>query len=419
MLYAGARSVAASYRNEDRGSKIEGRRSRVENAIFNPRLSTLFVFSGRFSFARGSIIIGLMKKSGNQTSILDPQSSTLDPPPPLVEVTRGSLVESRHRGFIAVVDASGALVTSLGDVKTPAWFRSAAKPFQTIPIIASGAAAHYGLTPRELAVITGSHSGESAHLETVLSILNKIALDESALKCGVHMPFDDASARRLRAEQREPRALHNNCSGKHAGMLAVAKHVGAPLDNYLDPDHPIQRRIRTTLARFADVTVDEIKVAVDGCGAPVFGLSVEAMARSYARLAGARHAGIEPEMAEAAGAVVSAMIEYPEMVGGTPRPSEHGPVVVRKGGNILKGGGGGGQVVGGKTNERYPEGLGLAGKIEGGDIRRARDPVVIETLRQLGLLDDAQLAALAHYARATIFNHGKIEVGEVRTCFRL
>src|SRR5215475_10206057 len=106
-----------------------------------------------------------MKKSGNQTS-------TLDPPPPLVEVTRGALVESRHRGFIAVVDATGALVASLGDIKTPAWFRSAAKPFQAIPIITSGAAARYGLTSRELAVIIGSHSGESAHLETVLSILN-------------------------------------------------------------------------------------------------------------------------------------------------------------------------------------------------------------------------------------------------------
>src|SRR5262249_20870236 len=275
--------------NEDRGSKIEGRISRIENHIFNPRNSTLFVFSGRFSFARGSIIIGLMKKSGNQTSIFDPRPSTFDPPPPLVEVTRGSLVESRHRGFIAVVDATGALVASLGDIKTPAWFRSAAKPFQTIPIITSGAAARYGLTPRELAVIIGSHSGESAHLETVLSILNKIALDESALKCGAHMPFDDASAKRLRDVQREPRALHNNCSGKHAGMLAVAKHVGAPVDSYLDPDHPIQRRIRATIARFAAATVDEIKVAVDGGGAPVFGLSVEAIGPSYARVPRARH----------------------------------------------------------------------------------------------------------------------------------
>src|SRR5262245_32740292 len=360
-----------------------------------------------------------MKKSGNQTSTLDPRPSTLDPPPPLVEVTRGSLVESRHRGFIAVVDGAGAVVASLGDIKTPAWFRSAAKPFQTIPVITSGAAARYGFTPRELAVITGSHSGENAHLETVLSILNKIALDESALQCGAHMPFDDASAKRLRAENSEPRALHNNCSGKHAGMLAVAKHIGEPVDNYLDPDHPIQLRIRSALARFAGAPVDEIEVAVDGCGAPVFGLSVVAMARSYARLAAARHAGIEPELTRAAGAVVSAMIEYPEMVGGTRDRLDTDLMLVAKGEIISKVGAEGAHLLGVKPNERYPKGLGIAVKIEDGDVRRARDPVVIETLRQLGLLDDARLAALARYARSTVFNHRKVEVGEVRTCFKL
>jgi len=347
-----------------------------------------------------------MDQSGNQTTTL-------------VEVTRGSLIESRHRGFIAVVDAAGAVVASLGDIGTPVWFRSAAKPFQAIPIIASGAAAHYGFTPRELAVIVGSHSGENAHLETVLSILNKIALDESALKCGAHPPFDEASAKRLRAENREPRALHNNCSGKHAGMLAFAKHIGEPLENYLDPDHPIQRRIRSTLARFADAPVDEIKIAVDGCSAPVFGLSVEAMARSYARLAGARRAGVEPELAAAADATVSAMIEYPEMVGGTRDRLDTDLMLVAKGEIISKVGAEGAQLLGVKPNERYPKGLGIAIKIEDGDIRRARDPVVIETLRQLGLLDDAQLAALASYARSTVFNHRKIEVGEVRTCFKL
>jgi L-asparaginase II len=353
-----------------------------------------------------------MNQSGNQTSVIDP-------PPALVEVTRGSMVESRHRGFIAVVDASGAIVASLGNIGTPACFRSAAKPFQTIPIIASGAAAHYGFTPRELAVIAGSHSGESAHLETVLSILNKIALGESALKCGAHMPFDDASTKRLRAESREPRALHNNCSGKHAGMLAFAKHIGEPLENYIDPDHPIQRRILSTLARFADAPVDEIEVAIDGCGAPVFGLSVGAMARSYARLAGARHAEIEPELADAADAVARAMIEHPEMVGGTRDRLDTDLMLVAKGEIISKVGAEGTQLLGVKPNERYPKGLGIAIKIEDGDIRRARDPVVIETLRQLGLLDEAQLGALARYAHSTVFNHREIEVGAVRTCFKL
>jgi L-asparaginase II len=353
-----------------------------------------------------------MNQSGNQTSILDLT-------PALVEVTRGLLVESRHRGFIAVVDADGAVVASLGNIGTPAWFRSAAKPFQTIPIITSGTVAHYRFTPRELAVIIGSHSGENVHLETVLSILNKIAVDESSLKCGAHMPFDEASAKQLRAENQEPRALHNNCSGKHAGMLAFAKHIGESLENYLDPDHPIQRQIHSTLSRFAGVSVDEIKIAVDGCGAPVFGLSVEAMARSYARLVCAGRAGIESDLAAAAGAAVSAMIEYPEMVGGTRGRLDTDLMLVAKGEVISKVGAEGTQLLGVKPNERYPKGLGVAIKIEDGDIRRARDPVVIETLRQLGLLDDAQLAALARYARSTIFNHRKIEVGEVRTCFTL
>ncbi len=339
--------------------------------------------------------------------------------PPLVEVTRGSMVESRHRGFIAVVDGAGGIVRSLGDIRTPAWFRSAAKPFQAIPIVASGAAAHYGFTQRELAVITGSHSGESIHLETVLSILNKIEMDESALKCGAHMPFDGAAAKQLRAENRAPSAPHNNCSGKHSGMLAFAKYINEPTENYIDPDHPIQRRIRSTLARFAATPVDEIKVAMDGCSAPVFGLSIEAMARSYATLADVEHSGIEPEMVAAAEAVVDAMVKYPEMVGGTRNRLDTDLMLAPNGRIISKVGAEGVQLLGVKPNERYPKGLGVAIKIEDGDTRRARDPVVIETLRQLGLLDDDQLARLARYARSTVFNHRKIEVGVVRTCFNL
>ncbi|MCG3161758.1 MAG: hypothetical protein JMDDDDMK_02967 [Acidobacteria bacterium] len=351
-----------------------------------------------------------MNQSGNQT----PADA-----PVLVEVTRGSMVESRHRGFIAVVDATGGVIAKIGDIGTPAWFRSAAKPFQTIPIITSGAAARYSFTPRELAVITGSHSGESIHLETVISILSKIALDESALKCGAHMPFDDASAKHLRAENSQPGALHNNCSGKHAGMLAFASHINALLENYIDPNHPVQRRILSTLARFADAPVDEINIAIDGCSAPVFGLSIEAMARSYARLVGAEHAGIEPELVEAAEAVVNAMTEYPEMVGGTRNRLDTDLMLAAKGQIVSKVGAEGVQLLGVKPNERYPKGIGVAIKIEDGDTRRARDPVVIETLKQLGLLDNNQLARLASYAQSTIFNHRRIEVGEVRPRFKL
>ncbi|MFN0088450.1 MAG: asparaginase [Blastocatellia bacterium] len=340
-------------------------------------------------------------------------------PEPLVEVTRGSMVEAVHRGSVAVVSAGGGLIASLGDPERRTWYRSAAKPFQTIPLLTSGAAARFHLTQRELAVITGSHSGEAVHLDAVRSILEKAGIEEEALRCGAHMPFDEAAAKRLRSEGRPATVLHNNCSGKHAGMLALARHGGEPIESYLDPDHPIQRRIRAVLARFAGTPADEIAIAVDGCSAPVFGVSLASMARSYAQLIGVRHTGIDPELAAAAERVVDAMIEYPEMIGGTSRRLDTDLMRIARGRIISKVGAEGVQLLGVKPNARHPRGLGIAIKIEDGDIRRARDPVVIETLRRLGLLDEGQLAALAGYARSTIFNHRNLEVGEVRTCFEL
>lgn len=346
---------------------------------------------------------------------------------PLVEVTRGSMVESVHRGVIAALDAGGKFVASLGDIKTRTWYRSAAKPFQTIALIASGAADHFNFTSQEIAVITASHSGESIHLEAIRSILQKIGLTEADLLCGAHMPFDEVSAKQLRSEGRPPQVLHNNCSGKHSGMLAFAKFIGEPTANYIDPQHPIQRRIRDALAQFAVVPPDaindsmdeEIAIAVDGCSAPVFGLSIAAMARSYARLVGGRQTSIEPELVSAAERVVDSMTEFPEMIGGSHARLDTD--LMRAGGGriVSKVGAEGVQLLGVRPCVQYPKGLGIAIKIEDGDTRRARDPVVIETLRQLGLLDEEQLSRLSRYARSPIFNYRKTEVGEVRTCFKL
>jgi L-asparaginase II len=338
---------------------------------------------------------------------------------PLVEVTRGALVEARHRGFIAVVDAGGELVASLGEVTVRTYFRSAAKPFQAIPVIASAAADHFRLTPRELAVMIGSHSGEAMHVEAVTSILSKAGLDETALQCGVHMPFDEAAAQMLQSEGSEPTALHNNCSGKHAGMLALARFSGAPIESYLDPEHPVQWQNRVAVARFADVPLAEIAIAVDGCSAPVFGLTLEAMARSYAQLVGCEHTDLDDDLRAAARRVVKAMTGHPEMIGGTRRRLDTDLMRVARGRLISKVGAEGVQLLGVLPNSHYPRGLGIAIKIEDGDTRRARDPVVIETLRQLGLLDEGQLAPLARYARSTVRNHRRLEVGEVRPCFQL
>ena len=338
---------------------------------------------------------------------------------PLVAIARGSMVESLHRGFIAVANSDGEIVTALGEIETRAWYRSAAKPFQTIPIITSGAADHFRLTAKELAVISASHSGENIHLEVVGSILAKAGFTEDDLLCGVHAPFDESAAAKLIAENRQPQNPHNNCSGKHAGMLAFARFLGEPTADYIHPEHAIQRQIRGAVARFADVPEEKVEIAIDGCSAPVFGLSLLAMARSYARLIGVRHTQLEPELAEAAARAVDAMIEFPELVAGTRGRLDTDLMRAARGQILSKVGAEGVQLLGVKPSARFPKGLGIAIKVEDGDTRRARDPVVIETLRQLGLLDQNQLTQLATYRRQTVFNHRQIEVGEVRTCFQL
>lgn len=337
----------------------------------------------------------------------------------LVEVTRGALVESRHRGAIIAVDAAGRVVASAGDASMRTYFRSAAKPFQAIPILASGAAERYHLTERELSVINASHSGEPMHLEVVRSILSRAGLSESALQCGAHLPFDEASAESLRARGESPSPLHNNCSGKHAGMLLLARHLGAEVDNYLDPEHPVQRLIRATLAAFAGVDERSIAIAIDGCSAPVFALTLEEMARSYARLVASGETSLDSSLRVAAAGIVRAFINHPEMIGGSTGRLDTDLMREARGALISKVGAEGVQLIGALPSSRYPRGLGVAIKIEDGDSRRARDPVVIETLAQLDLLDRKQIDNLARYARATIRNHRRMEVGEVRPCFTL
>jgi L-asparaginase II len=334
---------------------------------------------------------------------------------PLIEVTRGAFVESRHVGHVAAVEPSGKIIAQLGDIETTTHYRSAAKPFQAVPLVTSGAADYFQFTPQQLAVINGSHSGETEHLAVVQSILDKIGLPADALQCGAHMPFDDVTAKQLRASGQAPQVLHNNCSGKHAGMLALATYLRHPIENYLDPEHPIQRIIRITLARFTGVPYDDIGVAVDGCSAPVFIASIKAMARSYAQLVGGNLE--DAALKQAAARVVNSFIEHPEMIGGTRNRLDTDLMRVARGQIISKVGAEGVQLLGVLPCQRYPHGLGIAIKVEDGDIKRARDPVVIETLCQLGLIKEEEYRQLVSYAHATIYNHRKLAVGKVQVCF--
>jgi L-asparaginase II len=326
----------------------------------------------------------------------------------LVEVTRGGRVESEHRGAIAVVDATGKLIAHAGDVNLASYLRSSAKPFQLLPLVESGAADRFGFTPVELAVIAGSHSGEPRHVAAVQSILSKIGLREEALQCGLHLPFNADAVKSLRAEGREPSVLHNNCSGKHAGMLAQAVDRGLSTHDYLDPNHPVQVTIRQRLAELGGIAFDEIGVGVDGCSAPCFAMPLRAAALAFARLAGAREDGLRR--------VARAMMTHPEMVSGEGRLDTD---LMRAAPHRLVSKGGAEGYHGMGVVRSDGTALGIAIKIGDGDGRRGGHPAVIEVLKQLGVLDEDALTALKSYHTWQLTNHRGLEVGEVRANFQL
>lgn len=346
----------------------------------------------------------------NQTDLMTPAS--------LVEVWRGPIVESRHRGHLTAVNGKGETIAALGQPETVTYVRSSGKPFQAIPVIVSGAADSFGFTEQEIAIACGSHSGEPIHVNAVRSMLSKIGLDESALKCGVHEPFSAEVARELARTQTPPSVLQNNCSGKHAAMLALARHVGAPTQDYDDQGNPVQQAIAKTVAEFSDVALDQIAIGTDGCGVPVFGIPVRAMALMYARLV-APSEEFDAATRIACHRIVKAMIDFPEMVGGSKDRLDTELIRAGKGRLISKIGAEGVYTVGVLPSGQWPKGVGLALKIEDGDDHRARPPAVIEALRQLNVLAQDELMALASYAPAIIKNRRGERVGEARAAFTL
>jgi L-asparaginase II len=336
----------------------------------------------------------------------------------LVEVRRGPIVESRHRGHVAAVDGEGRLVASLGEPETITYLRSSAKPFQAVPLITSGAADRFQLTESELSIACGSHSGEDIHAQTVAGMLEKIGLDESYLKCGVHEPYDRATAARLRERGESPGVLRNNCSGKHTGMLVLSRHLGAPPETYDDPDGPVQQAILHAVSQFSGTPAGGIVVGTDGCGVPVFGITVRAMALMYARLASPPE-DFDEATRSACVRLVAAMRNYPEMVGGTVERFDTEVIRAVLGLVVSKIGAEGVYTAGVLPSERWPKGFGLAFKIEDGEDRRARSTIAIESLRQLGVLDGDAYKALIPYASFPVLNHRGEVVGQIRPSFEL
>lgn len=339
-------------------------------------------------------------------------------PEPLVQVTRGGISESRHRGHVVAVEPDGSIVAYLGGPETVTYLRSSAKPHQAIPLIASGAADRFGFTEREIALACASHSGEPIHTEVVASMLQKMGLGQDALKCGTHEPFSPEVARQLREEGKEPNVLQNNCSGKHAGMLALALHLGAPIETYDQPDNPVQLEIGKIVSHFSGIPIEDIAVGIDGCGVPVFGITVKAMALLYARLV-STPAEFGEKIKKACARIVSAMTTNPELIGGTTDRLDTEIMRAAKGRLVSKVGAEGVYTVGVLPCDEWPRGFGMALKIEDGDDHRARPTVVIESLKQLGILKDESLDAVSRYAFFPVRNRRGDVVGEVTAAFEL
>ncbi len=326
--------------------------------------------------------------------------------PGMIEVVRGGIVESRHRVHAAVADGRGALVASCGEVGMEVFYRSAAKPFQALPLVEDGVADRFGFTEEELALCCASHEGESAHLAGARSMLAKCGLGEASLRCGPHPPFSEPEARALVGAGEEPRPIHNNCSGKHAGMLALAVARGWDPEGYHELRHPVQRRMLAEVSRWSGVPEAEVGTAVDGCGVTCFSVPLSAMAASFARFATAAHRG------EAPARIVAAMVRHPFMVGGTGRACTE--VMTRTGPRAFVKLGAEG-VYGGGLPER---GLGFAIKVEDGS-RRAVELALVRVLAALGALTGEDEDALARFARPRVWNTRGEEVGELRATFGL
>lgn len=318
-----------------------------------------------------------------------------------VEVARGGEVESVHTVDAAVV-AEDRIVAAAGAPSRVVFARSAVKPFQALPLVQDGVLDGFGLGPEALAVACASHSGEPRHVEVVRSVLDAIGLPESALACGPHEPFADAARDALRARGLEPGRIHNNCSGKHAGMLALAAAHGWPTEGYQEAGHPVQDRMLKEMTRWTGLERSELRTAVDGCGVVTFAMPLAALARAFARLASSAGAG-QPAPA----AVVAAMTGHPFLVGGTDRLCTR--LMEVTGGRIVAKVGAEG-VYGAAVPDR---GLGIALKTRDG-ARRAAEPALLGVLEDLGLLDSDQQGALREWARPVVRNTRGEAVGGVR-----
>ena len=338
--------------------------------------------------------------------------------PLLVEVYRGHTVESAHRGAVAVVDADGGCVLTLGDIQRPVFPRSAVKLLQALPLVASGAAERFGLSDEELALACASHNGEPAHVATAAGMLAKAGVDARALECGAHWPYREARQREMAARGETPSALHNNCSGKHAGFICLGCAIAGerPLFDcvrgYVQAGHPVMREVTQALQASTGWDLSRAPQGIDGCSIPTFGIPLRHLALAFARAGSG--VGLDAAHARAARRLRQAVARAPFMVGGTDRFDTR--VMQRLGERVCCKVGAEGVYC-----AAFPDhGLGVALKIDDGNNARAAEVAMAALIEAFVTLDDDEARLLRSLSQVRLTNWNGIEVGSLRAgrCLR-
>jgi len=323
--------------------------------------------------------------------------------PVLVEVWRGRRVESAHRGAYAVIDGDGRVVEAVGDIARPVYPRSAVKVMQALSLVESGAVEGFDLAARHLALLCGSHSGEPAHVAAVEEILARANLGPDDLACGAHWPLSASAGHALSMAGLQPTALHNNCSGKHAGFLCLARVLGAAPQGYLAASHAVQRAVRETLASVTGFALTEDDHGVDGCSVPTWALPVEALARGYARLGAGTGLGGRGRV-EAARRLLDAAMAEPFDVAGTGRFCTRVMTALEGKGFVKVG------AEGVYCGTLPGLGLGIALKMDDGGTRAAEVVMAALLARHLG---DVAEAALSDLRAPMLHNWNGLVVGQL------
>lgn len=315
----------------------------------------------------------------------------------LIKIYRGNLIENTYRGDISIVDKKGNPIFSVGDNKKIAYWRSAAKPIQALPVIYSGAADKYKLTDKEIAIMASSHNGEEKHIELIYNILVKIGLDEKALLCGILPHVHKPTAKYLHQNKIKISPVYNPCSGKHVAQLILCQYYGWTINDYYKLEHPVQQMILNVVAKMTKYPKEEIYLGIDNCGVPVFGLPIKNMSYAYTRIANWELLPLEYR--QSAKRIFLSMIKYPEIVGGTGR-FDTDLIRVSEGKLLAKSGADGVFCIG----VRNENGIGITVKMESGNMKFL-PLVVVQILYQLKILPKEKLNQLKKHCPLWMKNY--------------